>query len=112
MDCQPTRKNYHEMRTLVIDQKCWAPERSHGWRRTLRRGPSVESPPFRGLYMNEHDGRAYFTMLSVCALEPAPDLWCWEPDYVNPKHRSTLRRNITPKDGMERRALEQFLLGS
>ena len=110
MDCQPTRLNYQEMREeVVIDLGCWAPERSHGRRPTLRKGPGRESPPFRGLYMNEHNGRAYFTLLPICTLNPAPHLWCWDPGYMNPKHQG--KRNIAPKAEKEREALEQLLLG-
>ena len=111
MDCQPTDKNYQEMRGDVIDLGCWTPDKSQGWRPTLRKGASQDSPCFRGLYMNEHDGRAYFTMLPICTLEPASDHWCWEPGYVNPKHKKDERRNIAPKAGKEREALEQLLLG-
>ena len=110
MDCQPTRMTYQEMLVLVIDLGCWAPERSRGWRPTLRKGSDRSGPPFRGLYMNENEGRAYFTMLPICGLEPTSDLWCREPDYVSAKHRNN-RRNVAPRDGVEQQALKQLLLG-
>ena len=106
--CTPTSMNYEDMRELVLDLGRWAPLRSKGWRPTLRRGPSKDSPPYRGLYMNEHEGRAYLTALQKCPLDFDPDLWCLQP-AMNPRHQGGGRRNAAPKSGKEREALQQLL---
>ena len=111
MDCQSTHKNYQEMREVVIRLECWAPEKSQGWRPRVHKFSDGNRLPFKGLYMNEGEERAYFTMLTNCILHPDPDLWCWEPAYVNPKHKKDGRRNIAPKAGKEQEALKQLLLG-
>ena len=100
--------NYEDMRELVLDLGRWAPLRSKGRRPTLRRGPSKDSPPYRGLNMNEHDGRAYLTARCIYKLVFDPDLWCLHVP-VCPRHQGGGRRNAAPKSGKEREALQQLL---
>ncbi|MYB84600.1 MAG: hypothetical protein F4X54_07690 [Chloroflexi bacterium] len=108
LNCTPTSMNYQDMHELLLGLGRWVPLRSKGWRPTLRRGPSKDSPPYRGLHMNEHYGRAYFTALPKCPLDFDPNLWCLQPP-VNPRHQGGGRRTAAPKSGKEGEALQQLL---
>ena len=76
----------------------------------MRCGASRDDTSIRGLYMNEWDGRAYFTMLRICPFRCKidPNLWC-TPRSVNPKDQDGGRKNYTPKAGQECTALKQLL---
>lgn len=93
----------------------WVDERSSGPRPTLRRGSHRDTPPFDGLYLNERR-RAYFTLRPVKGnvkwprgRPPDSNLWVVPFAAVHPLHQQGERVNCTPKDGLEREAVWQFL---
>lgn len=112
---EPTRMDYQQLRQVVLDLGFWVDERSSGPRPTIRRGPHRDSPPFRGLYLNEWNCRAYFTQRRIGGQlkwpqdrQPDQALWVF-PTAINLWHQRDGRYNCTPKDGLEREAIGQFL---
>ena len=102
---------YASCSDLLASLDIWSPPRPRRRNPTLRRG-SREGEPIRGAYLNESDaGIAYFTLNSACTLQQSEDLWSDLPsDQVAEGDRT--KRNIYPKPGKEREALEQLFLGT
>ncbi len=103
--------DYASCSELLATLGIWSPPRPGPRNPTLRRG-SREGEPIRGVYLNESGtGLAYFTLNSACTLQGSEGLWSNLPSdqvaEVNAKNR-----NIYPKPGKEREALEQLFLGT
>ena len=106
-----TALDYASCRDLLATLGIWSPPRPRRRNPTLRRG-SREGEPIRGAYLNESGtGVAYFTLNSACTLQESEDLWSDLPrDQV--AEVDVKNRNIYPKAGKEREALEQLFLGT
>lgn len=110
-----TQMDREQMRQVLKGLDFWAHEHSTGW--AVRSGPSCDTTPFDGLYLNEYRRRAYFTLRPIKGniqwpkgRRPDPDLWV-ELDHsaVRSLHRRDGRRNYAPRDGLECTAVRQFL---
>lgn len=106
-----TALDYASCGDLLATLGIWSPPRPRPRNPTLRWG-NRQGEPIRGAYLNESgSGLAYFTLNSACTLQEREDLWSDLPgDQVAEGDRA--KRNIAPKPGKEREALEQLFLGT
>ena len=101
---------YASCSDLLATLGIWSPPRPGPRNPTLRWG-TRQGEPIRGVYLNESDsGLAYFTLNSACTLQESDDLWSGPPGHQAAGGDRSYR-NIYPKPGKEREALEQLFLG-
>ena len=106
-----TYLGYASCSDLLATLDIWSPPRPGPRNPTLRRG-TRQGEPIRGVYLNESDsGLAYFTLNSACTIQESKDLWSDLPGH-QVAEGDRAKRNIYPKPGKEREALEQLFIGT